>query len=614
MIRDGRPIDPRAWGIDPGYHDIAGTWREPPAACIDALLRAMGADGDAPPTVPDLWIVGDDRPVQLDGRWELHAEDGTVRPVEGALPHPPLGYHWLRNDAGREVRLIVSPRRCFLPPGLRKWGWALQLYALRSGSSWGIGDLGDLRRFARASAAHGAGMLLLNPLHAPTPVEPVQPSPYYPSSRCFRNPLYLRVEDVPGAEVLGERRASFAKAGQALNRERLIPHDGALRLKLEALGEIWKRAGAGERFDAYRAERGEILARFATYCALAEVHGASWHTWPAELRDPASPAVAAFADAHRDRVGFHAWLQWLIDLQLAAAGAEIDLMQDLAIGVDPGGADAWMWQDVIVQGVAVGAPPDEFNTRGQDWGLPPFDPWRLRRAHFAPFIETVRAGLRHAGGLRFDHVMGLFRLYWIPPGATPAEGAYVRYPWQELLDILALESHRAGAYVVGEDLGTVEPWVREELARRDVLSYRLFLFEPGPPRDYPERALAAVTTHDLPTLAGLWTGADLRAQVNRGMRPNVEGTLQIRERIRDWTGLPDDAPPERVVEAVYRLLAEAPSALLTATLEDALSVEERPNYPGTVGGTNWSLALPAPLEAIESDPRLLRLARLLGAR
>jgi 4-alpha-glucanotransferase len=249
--------------------------------------------------------------------------------------------------------------------------------------------------------------------------------------------------------------------------------------------------------------------------------------------------------------------------------------------------------------MSVGAPPDEYNRDGQDWGLPPFDPWKLRDAAYEPFVQTVRAGFRHAGGLRFDHVMGLFRLYWIPTGESPRAGTYVRYPYRDLLDILALESVRAGAYVVGEDLGTVEDYMRDELAARDVLSYRLLWFESSPPRSYPRKALAAVTTHDLPTVAGLWSGKE-------------PAMADVRSRVQEWTGLADDAPVTEVVQSVYSLLAEAPSMIVTATLEDALGVEERPNYPGTVNDTNWSLALPVPLEDIETDPRVLEVAARLA--
>jgi len=277
--------------------------------------------------------------------------------------------------------------------------------------------------------------------------------------------------------------------------------------------------------------------------------------------------------------------------------------------VDPGGADAWAWQDVLTQGATVGAPPDAFNRLGQDWGLPPFVPWRLADAGYEPFIQTIRAALRHGGGLRIDHVMGLFRLWWIPRGAPPAAGAYVRYPADDLLGIVALESQRARALVVGEDLGTVEPGTREQLGRCGILSYRVLWFETEPAARFPEQALAAVTTHDLPTVAGLWTGADLRAQQDIGLVPNEEETRAMRERLRGLTGATDETAVEDVIERAHRLLAEAPSAVLTATLEDASGVAERPNVPGTVAEwPNWSLALPVSLEELETAPLPRRIA------
>ncbi|MDQ1488467.1 MAG: 4-alpha-glucanotransferase [Actinomycetota bacterium] len=631
------------WGISMGYHDVAGHWREVPPETLTAIRRAMGVsevpaagagdDPDGGPAPPGTSAHDDPvvafRPgrapaeVTAGGPWELHTEDGATIPLgsgsvdsgslgSGAVlpPDLPLGYHRLRRVGdGWERLLIVSPGRCHLPPDLRTWGWAAQLYATRSRESWGMGDLADLRRLAQWSQRLGAGMCLLNPLHATVPDFP-QASPYYPSSRCFRNPLYLRIEELPGAGDAAGMGSfdldALAAEGRALNADRRIDRDRVWKLKSTALEHLWRRfsaAGGDPAFDAFRAEQGEALAGFATHCALSERFPGAWADWPEEYRRPDSPAVARFASDHADRVGFHCWLQWLTESQLAAAGAGLDLMQDLAVGVDPGGADAWLWQDTMALGMRVGAPPDEFNTRGQDWSLPPFDPWRLRLARYDPWIRTVRAGLRAAGGIRVDHVMGLFRLWWIPVGASPADGAYVRYRYEEMLDILALESHRAGAYVVGEDLGTVEDFVRHELHDRGVLSYRLLWFEPQRPPEFPRQALAAVTTHDLPTIAGMWTGADLAEGHALGLEPNEEGARAIREKLADWSGSPDDADPAEVVVNTHRLLAQAPSMILTATLDDAAVVEERPNVPGTVDERpNWSMALPVPLEELEESP------------
>jgi 4-alpha-glucanotransferase len=305
-------------------------------------------------------------------------------------------------------------------------------------------------------------------------------------------------------------------------------------------------------------------------------------------------------------VAFHAWIQWCFDRQLAAASGAIGRIADMPVGVDPGGFDAWDWQDQLALDASIGAPPDRFNAAGQDWGLPPFLPYRLRAAQYRPFIETVRAQLRHAGGLRIDHVLGLFRLWCLPRGEDPSRGAYVGAFTDELLEIVALESARAEALVVGEDLGTVPGGVRRELRRRRLLSTRLALFERQPPDRYPRQSFAGVTTHDLPTIAGIWSGADLRDQRDAGVEADPAGLEQLRERLARAAGTSESTLAAEVAVALHRRLAGSPSALVAATLEDALGVEERPNLPGTVAGQrdNWSLALPATLEEISTDERV----------
>jgi 4-alpha-glucanotransferase len=629
-----------AWGIVPGYHDVPGVWHETPRETRDALLAAMGVDPAAgpPPEAPVRVLRRDPAPIPRSAlrpstgsgraelvearipRWqgpaELTLEDGTVLRVNDALPPDlPYGYHVLhRLDGGPPVRLIVSPGRCHLPDPLRGWGWAVQLYAARSAQSWGIGDLADLRRLARWSRAElGAGGLLVCPLCAAAPVLPQEPSPYYPTSRRYRNPLYLRIEEVPGAAEAGLDLKPLAAAGRALNRDRRIDRDAVFRLKMAALERLWARFGGDPAWDRYRLAQGEALAQFAAFCVLTERNGPDWRRWPPEHRHPGAPAVVRVAAQQAGRVAFHAWLQWLLDEQLAQASRACTLMHDLPIGFDPGGADAWAWQDVVADGISVGAPPDGFNTWGQDWGLPPFVPHRLRAAAYEPFVQTIRAALTHAGALRIDHVMGLFRLFWIPRGAEPAQGTYVRYPAEDLLAILALESHRAGAFVVGEDLGTVEAGVRERLAEHRILSTRLLCFEAGPPAQLPELAVAAYSTHDLPTIAGLWTGAEVRAQEALGAHGNPQGARELQEGLRALSGLPPGAPVGQAIEEVYRRLAEAPSAILTATLDDAFAAEERPNVPGTVSEwPNWSLALPGPLEWLEADGLPRRIAKTLA--
>jgi 4-alpha-glucanotransferase len=602
------------WGVTDGYEDALGVWHVAAPEARAAVLTAMGVDETEPaPVEPPVLVVRRGETRALGGPAELHLEDGARVRVEATLPADlPLGYHTLVPLDGRDPRrLIVSPGVCHLPSALKAWGWAVQLYATRSRESWGFGDLADLRRLGRWSArALGAGFLLLNPLHAVSPTTPQQTSPYYPSSRRFLNPLYLRVEDVPGADVAGLDLGGLAAAARGLNRERRIDRDAVFALKMDALQRIWGRSIPPDTLLRFRAERGRGLERFALFCALAERYGAAWDRWPAEYRRADGPAAARFGREHAARVDFHVWLQWLLDRQLRTAGAEIALIHDLPIGVDPGGADAWEWQDEMALTASVGAPPDRYVRRGQDWGLPPFVPHRLRTTAYRPFIETIQATLRHAGGLRIDHVMGLFRLWWIPEGASPGEGVYVRYPADDLLGILALESHRAGALVVGEDLGTVEHGVRERLAAHRVLSYRVLWFESAAPSTFPSLALAAATTHDLPTIAGLWTGEDVAAQARIGLEPNVDALEQTRRRLAALVGMSDGAPVDEVIAGTYAALAQAPCAALTPTLEDALGVTERPNMPSTVDQwPNWSLGLPQSLEDIEG----LRLPRRIAS-
>jgi 4-alpha-glucanotransferase len=612
-------VDPRRWGIDVGYHDAAGAWRKPSAETIDALLGVMGADAEEPPD-GRVVITAPDRPAPALGPGRLLLEDGTALDVGGDLPGDlPHGYHRFEPaDGPVGVRLISSPGSCWFRDDLCVWGWAAQLYATRSEASWGLGDLGDLRRLGRWAAGRGAGVTLVSPLHAALPGEHQEPSPYFASSRCYRSPLYLRVEEVPGAARLPEL-GDLGRIGRELNRSRLIDRDSVWQLKSRALEALYAHFEGDPSFDRYKREQGRDLESYAAFCALGERHGYEWRRWPESIRRPDGPGVARFAATREGdrRIRFHAWVQWLLDGQLRRAAEALPLLLDVAVGASSDGADAWRWQDCLAHGAEVGAPPDEFNVMGQNWRLPPFDPWRLRTAGYEPFVRVIQAGLRHAAGMRIDHVMGLFRLFWIPEGGQPGDGTYVRYPWSDLLDILALESERAGALVVGEDLGTVEDFCREELWRRRVLSYRLLWFEPTRPDSgqWPNQALAAVTTHDLPTIAGLWSGRDLAAQRQLGLRPNEDATLQIREKLSSWTGIGPGSSTADAVEAAYRLLGAAPSAIVTATLEDALAVEERPNMPGTTSEwPNWCVALPHTIEQIEEASLPVAIGESLGQR
>lgn len=583
-------IDPEAWGVSPGFRDTNGRWTEPPPATVAAILESMGAAPGAEPAPPRAITVRTDHPLPDIGAGLIHTEDGGEIRVHGNLPPDlPPGYHTFQPETRSAQPLIVSPGRVPLPT-TDQWGFSVQLYAARSARSWGMGDLADLQQLNQWAARLGAGFTLVNPLHAATPASPLQPSPYFPGSRCFLNPLYIAVERVAGAVAL-PRTSEAARAGRALNAQRLIDRDRVWALKRPILEALFESNDHPREFDAYRLRRGDALDRFATYCAAAEQHGAAWRDWPADAAIHVDPA----------RKRFHAWLQWVADTQLESAHEALRLVADLAVGVDPNGPDAWIWPETFAPlGVRVGAPPDDFNTQGQDWGLPPFDPWRLRASGYAPWIEALRAGLAHGAGLRVDHVMGLFRLYWIPAGQEARAGAYVRYPHHDMLNILALEAHRAGAYVVGEDLGTVADEVRRDLAERQVLSYRVWWFEDRPTPDWPVAAMGAVTTHDLPTVAGVWTGSDLRAQRDIGLHPNEEASAELVEKLREKA--PGDTP-EKVITEVYEDLGRARCHLLVASIDDVLAVEERPNMPGTVEQwPNWRLALPAPLEDLERTP------------
>ncbi|MET0478791.1 MAG: 4-alpha-glucanotransferase [Actinomycetota bacterium] len=632
-----------ARGIATSFTDAAGRRYVVSEATLEAVLEAMGP-APAPSAWPPVVVARTGRQVT----WRppegepatLVLETGQERPLPAELPGDlPPGWHRVQGRTGATT-LVVAPGRCHLPAELegggRAWGWAAQLYAVRSRASWGIGDLGDLAGLLAATAPLGAGFALLNPLHAAMPTEP---SPYNPSSRVFRNPLYLHIEDVPELAGLDPRdRArveALARAGQTLLDKDRIDRPAVYRLKDEALrlaqAALGRAPGRRDGLAAYRAATPN-LERFATFCALQHVHGRDWRTWPAAYRHPGRPEVGAFGEQHHLEVAYHAWLQWLLDEQLAAVRpgwGQLGVVNDLAIGFAPDGFDAWSFQDELAAGMSVGAPPDPLGPRGQDWGLPAFVPDRLTAGGYAPFAQTIRAGMAHAAGLRIDHVMGLFRLFWIPEGAEPAQGTYVRYPADDLLGVLALESAAAQALVVGEDLGTVEPGVRERLAAEGVLSYRLAWFEQGPAdgrrraADYPRLALAATTTHDLPTVAGFFSGTDIDHLYDIGVatpggpeQADQEAQRESLCRLLEEEGLlaPDERSVPAIVAALYGFLARTPSMLVAATLEDAVEAHDRPNVPGTIDQRpNWSLPLPVPLDDLAADPRVRRLARVLSA-
>jgi 4-alpha-glucanotransferase len=603
-----------AFGIADGWWDTDGRWNEADPASRAALRRAMGGDEhpDGPPTGPSLWFVrpGDDRSVWSPGVLEL--DDGTRVEIADALPHDlPLGAHTLRSEGGHVTHVFSVPHRC--RPIERSWGFSVQLPQTRSTESWGQGDLADLRELARWAADRGAAVLAHNPLGAPIPLPTQQPSPYYAASRRFWSPLYLRVEEVPGSELLGADLTAAARAGRELTSLPTIDRDAVWALKSAALRGIWERVRhAEETRTLLAAASGDDVQRdHARFCALAERHGGGWSRFPAELRHPSGRAVEDAAAELADDVERWRWIHLLTEAQLAsAANAGVELMADLPVGFDPDGSDAWIDQDLLALDCRVGAPPDDLGPLGQDWGLPPYVPWRLRAAAYRPWIDTLGRVLRHAGALRIDHVMGLFRLYCIPPGAAALDGAYVYSYGTELLDLACMEAARAGAVLVGEDLGTVEPSVREAMVERGVYGYAVGWFEDDPPSSWRQRAVAMMSTHDLPTVAGLWTRTDAGDRATAGLPPMPQEDAELRARLarlaslgglEDPERLPADAAGARAVSlAAHRALADAASDLVVATLEDAVGQVRRPNLPGTVDEhPNWRIPLPALVEELD---------------
>jgi 4-alpha-glucanotransferase len=591
-------------------------WRRPQAtsrAARDAVVASMGLErGDLQRGAEAVLVSAPGAALPAPG--ELVLEDGTELGRVDRVPRDaPFGYHRLLDRRGQR-HLLVAPPRCALPPDLRDWGWAVQLYATRSPQSWGIGDLADLRRLAAWSHGLGAGALLVSPLAAANPAPIPEPSPYYPSSRRFLSPLYLAVDEVPGYAALSDELRPLIAAARQLNDAAVIDRVAVQALKLQALERIWDGTHpAGDAaFDAFVADGGQPLARWGLFAALSERHGPGWRTWPAELRNPSGAGVERARQELASRAAFHVWLQYLLDRQLSAA-ARVRLIADMPLGFDPGGFDAWCWQDLLAS-ASLGVPPDRFNRAGQSWGLPPFVPARLQFAGYAPFAETIRATLRHRGGVRIDHILGLFRQWWVPDGAEPGGGAYVRQPTDELLAVLAIESQRAGAIVIGEDLGTVPPGVRRRLAAANVLSTRLAYFEARPPAVWPRLSVAAISTHDLPTLAGTWTGADAHDREAAGLDPERRALAGLRRRLARIGAVAEDAELEEALLAVHQAVAAAPSVLALAALEDAALDPRRPNVPGASREQrdNWSHALPLTIEQLERDPVALRLARAMA--
>ncbi|ALA57593.1 4-alpha-glucanotransferase [Nitrospira moscoviensis] len=644
----------------------------------------------------------DDQRVQV--HWLIHAENGEKRyeREEGpglaigdsriidnrryitlTFPLPsdlPMGYYevkaWAQGGqaaAEASFRLIVAPDRCHVPDTIRQgerlWGFALQLYSLRSERNWGIGDFRDLGDVVEWAGKLGAGVLGLNPLHALKNVKPYHISPYAPTSRLFLNDLYIDVEQVAECKTSPEVQKrladpSFRAQLDAARASELVDYNAVASAKRAVLDlcyraflrenfegtepDLTPKTARGWFFHQYVQQEGEPLAQYALFQALederqfVQSRSVVWADWPEHYRSPASDAVAEFKRRHMKRVRFFQYLQWLAADQMATlvaktheAGMPIGFYHDLALGSDRYGADGWRFQDVLAMKADCGAPPDAFAPEGQNWGLSPADPVRLRAGGYEYVIEILRNNLRYGGAIRIDHVMALFRLFWIPRGLPASKGTYVHYPAEDLLAILALESARAKALVIGEDLGTVPDWVRERLAAAGVLSYRVFYFERTgsgalkPPGSYPAQSLAVVTTHDLPTLAGYWEGADIETRAKLGLFASDQARIaMLAERRTDKArilaalksegllpeGVPDDpahtpAMTTELADAVHQYLARTPSWIVLANVEDLLGVRAQTNLPGTVDEhPNWCRKLPVSLRELMRDPRSERLA------
>ncbi|UNX54022.1 4-alpha-glucanotransferase [Georgenia sp. TF02-10] len=652
-------------------------WR---ATLPPSVVVRQGREHDLPVHVPDGAAVSVRVHLEDGGTRELVQRDAWVPPrdVDGVLTGRatfvlpadlPLGWHEVRavvgggaagaDDGGAPAgpdggvsavattALAVTPDR--LPrPALatgRGWGVMAQLYSVRSRRSWGIGDLADLAELTSFFGEVGADFLLINPLHAAEPVGPMTPSPYLPVSRRFVNPLYVRPEDIRETAYLsGPERALVEWAAQEVRPANTtnapLDRDAAWAAKRQALEVIHAAPRSRSRqrsLDAFHTEEGQGLADFALWCALQERYAGQ--PWPAELRDVRSPFVARQRRELADRVDFYVWLQWVADEQLARAqraardaGMGLGVMHDLAVGVHPDSADAWADRDAFARGIGVGAPPDMYNQQGQNWHQPPWRPDVLARSAYAPLRQMARTVLRHAGALRVDHIMGLFRLWWIPDGMGAEDGTYVRYDHEAMVGVLALEAARAGAVVIGEDLGTVEPWVRGYLAERGVLGTSVLWFEkdeagwPLQPQDYRELVLATVDTHDLPPVAGYLAEehVDLRERLGLLTAPVAQVRAEARterermtERLREH-GLVGADPTEReLVEALHAYVVATPAVLVGVSLTDAVGERRAQNQPGTdTEYPNWRLPLADGAEQVvlvEDLPGSARLLSLVAA-
>ncbi len=683
-IPDGELLDglAAAAGIAPDWHEIGGRHHQVspdtkrallaamglPAGSIgearDSLGRLAGRDRRALPAsayaregaAPVLRVAGDVPPRGVairrqDGeemhlavageetrRIDIRAADGRHHAAyEFDLPVLPVGRHEVLLDGAPEARcrLVVAPRRCFLPDdiqsGARLFGVAAHLYTLRRAQDGGIGDFTTLGAFCEGAARHGAAFVGLNPMHAQFAQYRDRASPYNPSDRRFVDPIYI---DVTAPQILGEAPEvgrMLDGAGEligALRAQPLVDYPNVWRVKEAVLGaafaafEMRARSQPGDAdvraFEAFVKAGGERLHRFAAFEALSEAHpGEPWFRWDASLQDPASPAVAAFVAAHGSRLRHHAYLQWLADAQFAAAaekgraaGLSLGLYRDIAVGMAPDGAEAWAGAGQFARGVSVGSPPDPFSADGQIWSLPPPNP--VAENPGETFAHLLDANMRHAGALRIDHAMALQRLFWVPDGARGAEGAYVGYRLEDNLAELALASQAARCLVIGEDLGTVPEGFRDRIAAADILSYRVLFFERDwprflPPQAYPEKAVACVSTHDLPTLAGWWAGAEIAERRALGILGPEEAERQLREREGEKAllceALQVPAPVEGnvtpLVAAAHDYIGRTPAMLAVAQIDDIVGETVAVNLPGTDRERpNWRRRLAPDVAAI----------------
>ncbi|WP_104202265.1 4-alpha-glucanotransferase [Billgrantia saliphila] len=634
-------------------------------------LRGPQSPAQWPPLITAERGIATDLPSPLpaDTEFTLCLEQGDLLHdrLDGRGRLPPVGvagYHRLR-IAETELTLAVAPPRCFTPADAsrderpRLWGLAVQLYALRRPGDGGIGDTLALERLAQHAANAGAAALGISPTHAMFSADVTRYSPYSPSSRLLYNALHAAPETRLG-EASVKAAINRCQAGEAmaqLEADDRIDWPRAARVKLGWLRELYDDLMGREDDDATQARRdleafrtytGQVLEAHCVFEALQQ-HRAErdWRQWPAALRDPDNPEVARFARENAHEVGFHAFLQWLASDGLGRAqatakeaGMPVGLIADLAVGADAAGSQAWSRQSEMLEGLSIGAPPDTFNVHGQDWGLAPFSPQGLVNSGFTGFIEMLQAGFAHAGGLRIDHILGLLRLWLVPHGASPPEGGYLRYPLDDLLRLVALESWRHQAIVIGEDLGTVPPGLRDRLAACGILGTRVLWFERDdedeflPPPQWSSSAVATTSTHDLPTVAGWWAGRDIEWRSRLGLlaegqdaRGEHAGRRADRARLARALGLLDghaaadtldaaDLGTSKVLDACARQLGLTPSPLALLPVEDALGLEEQANLPGTLEAhPNWRRRWTDDADALLASGEVRqRLATLSAAR